>query len=105
MTSRPSWRSPPRAVWTQPSKGHVFSKRWKTEQHTCPKCKFHGAVDPNFGVRLVKKRDGTIEERKQSWCADCRAGTNYHARERLVDRKARVAREALEGAVQGRRRK
>lgn len=51
---------------------------WKTVTHTCPKCNFRGAVIPHFGTRIVRGRVW-----RQSWCANCRASTNYHAKERV----------------------
>lgn len=71
---------PPRKTWV--AKNHVFSPKWKKTEHTCPKCGFKGMVDPHFGLRLVRG-----VERLQSWCANCRSTTNYHAMTRLKDRK------------------
>ena len=95
----------PRRVWTQPAKGHVFAAEWKKTQHKCPNCGHQGPVNPDFGLKLRTKRDGTTIEEKQSWCAECRSTTNYHVRERLVDRKAREARETLQGAINRRGRR
>ena len=47
--------------------------RWKKVKHTCPKCGHTGPVNPDFGIRVVRG-----VERLQSWCADCRAHTNYY---------------------------
>jgi hypothetical protein len=44
---------------------------------TCPQCGHTGPIGTDFGVRVHR---GIL--RKQSWCADCRAKTNYHARPR-----------------------
>lgn len=44
---------------------------------TCPKCGHTGPIGTDFGVRMHR---GTL--RKQSWCANCRAKTNYHDRPR-----------------------
>jgi hypothetical protein len=46
---------------------------WTNVFHTCPKCKHHGPVLPDFGLRPVR---GIV--RKQSWCHNCRATTNYY---------------------------
>lgn len=53
---------------------------WTKVKHTCPKCDRSGPVDPMFGTRPNPRGDGT--RLRQSWCAECRAGTNYHARPR-----------------------
>ncbi len=67
-----------------PKPAQQFSPHWKKVEHTCPKCGLHGFVDPDFGVRVARGI-----ERKQSWCFDCRAKTNYYNKERLTDRAAR----------------
>ncbi len=46
-------------------------------KHTCPNCEHTGPVWSDFGVRLKRGIEG-----KQSWCNDCRKGTNYYAKER-----------------------
>lgn len=51
---------------------------WTTVERTCPKCGRVGKVDPDFGVKMYRG-----EPHPQSWCKDCRAGTNYHARPRV----------------------
>jgi transposase-like protein len=50
---------------------------WAKVETRCPKCGHEGPVDPDFGVRMVR---GIV--RKQSYCARCRATTNYHTRPR-----------------------
>ncbi len=46
---------------------------WKKETHTCPKCGTYGTVADVFGIRSVRG-----EEKKQSYCAKCRATLNYY---------------------------
>jgi hypothetical protein len=50
---------------------------WARVFHTCPKCGFHGAVDPEFGVRMVRG-----VEQKQSYCKRCRATLSYYNKPR-----------------------
>lgn len=59
---------------------------WTKVFHKCPKkdCGHYGPVIPDFGVREVRG-----VQLKQSWCVNCRAKTNYHARPRKPGRKNR----------------
>ncbi len=57
---------------------------WKTTPKVCPKCGQNKLVVPDFGVIV---RRGV--ENPQGWCKECRSRTNYHVRERLIDRKRR----------------
>lgn len=54
---------------------------WSKVIHTCPKCERTGPVDPLFGIRKVRGK-----ELKQSYCSNCRATTNYHAKPRTYNK-------------------
>lgn len=46
---------------------------WRKEWTRCPNCSREGFVIPDFGVKKIRG-----VERKQSWCARCRASTSYY---------------------------
>jgi hypothetical protein len=50
---------------------------WTKVRKMCPQCGKSKFVEPDFGVRPVRDTF-----RAQSWCRNCRATTNYHARPR-----------------------
>lgn len=56
------------------------------QKRTCPHCKHHGTVVPDFGLKTIRGVKSS-----QSWCNKCRAETNYYARPRSYRLKSRVA--------------
>lgn len=48
---------------------------WSKVFHTCPKCGKHSDVESAFGIRPTR-----AGPKRQSWCRECRATNNYHAK-------------------------
>ncbi len=75
------------AAAAAPEKQKPSAVDYEGKTKICPLCEKTKLIIPDFGLKKESVR-GTVYV--QSWCRECRAGTNYHNRDRVYRQKDEV---------------